>query len=156
MKRRHFMRAAAAGTLATAAFPTAGCLGGEFTGVIKKAIKFNNIKEPKLSVLDKFKLIKDLGYDGVELRTSHVGQKSEFIAARDKTGLPIHGLVNSDNPDLQTAIEFCAAVGGDGILITAPYDKKRPLMESWKERQDIVRAGLASAEKHRVKILVEN
>lgn len=156
MKRRQFIRATAAGTLATAAFPVAACHGGEFTGVIKKAIKFNNIDEPTLSVLDKFKLICDLGYDGIELRTSHANQKNEFIAARDKTGLPIHGLVNSASPDLQTAIEFCAAVGGDGILITAPYDKKRPLMESWKERQDIVRAGLASAEKHRVKILVEN
>ena len=29
-------------------------------------------------------------------------------------------------------------------------------MESWKERQDIIRKGLPAAEKHRVKILVEN
>lgn len=129
---------------------------GEFTGVIKKAIKFPDIDEPSLSIEDKFRLLKDIGFDGVELRYIHIGMEKEFIAARDKVGLPIHGVVNSSQPDLKPAIELCAAVGGEGILVTAPYDKTRPLMESWKERQDIIRAGLPHAEKHNVKILVEN
>ncbi len=124
--------------------------------MIRKAIKYSNVAEPKLSIEDKFKLVRDIGYDGIELRSSHADQEKEFIKARDKTGLPIHGLVNSSNPDISGAIEFCAAVGGDGVLITAPYDKKRPLMESWKERQAIIRKALPAAEKHRVKILVEN
>jgi hexulose-6-phosphate isomerase len=129
---------------------------GEFTGIIKKAIKFPDIDEPSLSIEDKFRLLKDLGFDGVELRYIHIGMEKEFIAARDKVDLPIHGVVNSSQPDLKSAIELCAAVGGEGILVTAPYDKKRPLTESWKERQDIIRAGLPAAEKHNVKILVEN
>ena len=154
MKRRAFIRTTAA-ALSAAALP-ASSRGGEFTGVIKKAIKYHNVAEPKLSILDRFKLVKDLGFDGIELRSSHANQKAEFIKARDKTGLPIHGLVNASNPDITAAIEFCAAVGGNGILVTAPYDKKRPLMDSWKERQDIIRKALPAAEKHRVKILVEN
>ncbi|MFV1994538.1 MAG: sugar phosphate isomerase/epimerase family protein [Verrucomicrobiales bacterium] len=155
MKRRRFIRTASA-VLAAAALPPALSRGGEFTGTIKKAIKFPNIDEPTLSIVDKFKLLKDLGFDGVELRGTHADQKSEFIAARDRTGLPIHGLVHGSDPDIAPAIEFCAAVGGNGILVTAPYDKKRPLMESWNERQDIIRAALPAAEKHQVKILVEN
>ncbi len=154
MKRRDFIQSTAALT-AAAVLPRVST-AGEFTGVIKKAIKYSNVAEPKLSVLDKFKLVKDIGYDGIELRSSHADQKAEFIKARDKTGLPIHGLVNSSNPDITAAVEFCAAVGGNGVLITAPYDKKRPLMESWKERQAIIRKALPAAEKHRVKILVEN
>lgn len=152
--RRTFLHTAAT-ALGVAGLPSFS-LAGEFTGVIKKAIKFPNVNEPKLSIEEKFKLVKDLGFDGVELRSSHVDQKAAFIKARDKTGLPIHGLVNAANPDLKGAIEFCAAVGGNAILVTAPYDKKRPLMESWKERQNIIRKGLPTAEKHRVKILVEN
>jgi hexulose-6-phosphate isomerase len=154
MKRRTFVQT----TLAAAAAATLPSIsrGGEFTGVIKKAMKFPNVAEPKLSIEDKFKLLKDLGFDGVELRTSHKDQKNEFIKARDKTGLPIHGLVNGSAPDLVGAIEFCSEVGGNGILITAPYDKKRPLMQSWTERQSLVRKALPTAEKHKVKILVEN
>ncbi len=154
MKRREFLQSAAALAAASVLPDVAGA--GEFTGVIRKAIKYSNVAEPKLSIEDKFKLVRDIGYDGIELRSSHADQEKEFIKARDKTGLPIHGLVNSSNPDISGAIEFCAAVGGDGVLITAPYDKKRPLMESWKERQAIIRKALPAAEKHRVKILVEN
>ena len=154
MKRREFLQSAAALTAASV-LPDAAS-AGEFTGVIRKAIKYSNVAEPKLSIEDKFKLVKDIGFDGIELRTTHADQKSEFIKALDKTGLPIHGLVNSSNPDITSAIEFCAAVGGNGVLITAPYDKKRPLMESWKERQAIIRKALPAAERHRVKILVEN
>ncbi len=154
MKRREFLQSAAALAAASVLPEVAGA--GEFTGVIRKAIKYSNVAEPKLSIEDKFRLVKDIGYDGIELRSTHADQEKEFIKARDKTGLPIHGLVNSSNPDISGAIEFCAAVGGDGVLITAPYDKKRPLMDSWKERQAIIRKALPAAEKHRVKILVEN
>ena len=152
--RRTFLHTTSA-ALGAAGIPSVAS-AGDFTGVIKKAIKFSNVKASELSIEDRFKLIKDIGFDGVELRSSHADQKAAFIKARDKTGLPIHGLVNAANPDIRGAIEFCAAVGGNAILVTAPYDKKRPLMESWKERQNIIRKGLPAAEKHRVKILVEN
>jgi len=154
MKRREFLTSSAA--LAAASVLPSSSSAGEFTGVIKKAIKYSNVAEPKLSIEDKFKLVKDIGYDGIELRSSHADQAKEFIKARDKTGLPIHGLVNASNRDITAAVEFCSVVGGNGVLITAPYDKKRPLMESWKERQAIIRKALPAAEKHRVKILVEN
>ena len=155
MKRRTFVKSLGAAAAAAAALPVPAP-AGEFTGIIHKAIKYHNVAEPKLSIEDKFRLVKDIGFDGIELRSNLVGQQREFIKAREKTGLPIHGLVNSSDPNIPRAIEFCAAVGGNAILVTAPYNKKRPLMESWKERQDIIRKGLPSAEKHGVKILVEN
>ncbi|MBG87603.1 MAG: xylose isomerase [Verrucomicrobiales bacterium] len=156
MKRRSFLKTVAAAS-AGAALPHTS-QAGEFTGVIKKAVKFQNVVEPKLSIMDKFKLVKDLGFDGTELRynADYVKDKRQFINASNKTGLPIHGLIISSNTDIPGAIEFCSEVGGNGILVTAPYDKKKPLMESWRGRQEIFRKGLPAAEKHRVKILVEN
>ena len=59
MKRRAFIQTAAA-ALTSAALPSLSH-GGEFTGVIRKAIKYTNVAEPKLSIEDKFKLVKELG-----------------------------------------------------------------------------------------------
>jgi hexulose-6-phosphate isomerase len=154
MKRRSFIKTVAAASAVTALPSTS--TAGEFTGVIKKAVKFQNVNEPKLSILDKFKLLQDLGFDGTELRSSYADQKNEYIRATEKTGLPIHGLVNSSGPDIAGAIDFCSAVGGSAILVTAPYDKKKPFMDSWRGRMEIIRKGLPAAEKHGVKILVEN
>ena len=61
---------------------------------IYKSLKFGMIKE-KLSILDKFKLVQDLGYDGVELDSPGGQNKKECLEASQKTGLPIHGVVDS-------------------------------------------------------------
>ncbi len=161
MNRRKFFKNSSFGLLATtvpsAALSVAtSSTGGEFTGVIRKAIKFRDVNEPDLSIEDRFKLVKDLGFDGTELRTDDKENAKDFIKASEKTGLPVHGIVNSSNPDLAGAVEFAASVGGNSVLYVARYDRKRPLMESWKETQDIIRKGLPAAEKHEVKILVEN
>lgn len=161
MNRRSFFKNSSVGLLAASA-PLLPAISpthseaGEFTGIIKKAIKFRDVKEPDLSIEDRFKLVKDLGFDGTELRTDDKENGKEFIKASEKSGLPVHGIVNSSNPDLTGAVEFAASVGGSSVLYVARYDRKRPLMESWNETQDIIRKGLPAAEKHEVKILVEN
>ena len=47
------------------------------------------------TVLDKFKLLKDLGFDGVELDNPGGPPAKEVLDARDKTGLEVPGLVDS-------------------------------------------------------------
>ena len=159
MKRRDFVNktlpllAAGTGTLPST-IPTARA--GELKGIVKKAVKFRDVAEPDLSIEDRFKLVKDLGFDGTELRTEDREDGDAFRKAIDKSGLPVHGIVNSSKPDLTTAVEFAASVGGSSVLYVARYDRKRPLMDSWKETQEIVRKGLPAAEKHQVKILIEN
>ena len=155
MNRRSLIQAAA-GVAASSWLKPSASSAGELSGKIRKAIKYPNIKEPALSITDKFRLVQDTGFDGVELRYTHMKEEKAFNAAREATGLPIHGLVNSANTDIRGALEFCAAVGGEGILITAPYDRTQPLMHSWKERQDLVRDAVETAERLKVKILVEN
>lgn len=158
MNRRQFIQNS---TLAAAAIGSSSSLlpsaqGGEFTGTIKKAVKYSMVKEPKLSHLDKFKMLKDVGFDGTELRGTDAPRLKEFSKAIEVSGLPVHGVVNGGNPDIAGAIEFSKALGGNTVLVVAVYDKKKPYMESWKGTQDIIRKALPVAEKHQVKILVEN
>lgn len=58
--------------------------------LIKKSLKYGMVTE-KLSVLDKFKLLKDLGFDGVELDSPNDIDPKEILDARDKTGLELPG-----------------------------------------------------------------
>ena len=60
----------------------------------KTSLKWSMIEED-LSILDKFKLLADLGFDGVELDSPNDLNQAEILAARDATGLAIPGVVNS-------------------------------------------------------------
>jgi hexulose-6-phosphate isomerase len=157
MERRNFFRNSAlyAGT-ALAAARQLSFGQGEFSGVIKKGVKFSMVNEPSLSIADRFKMLKDLGFHGTELRISDRDRQAEFQKAAQQSGFRVHGIVNSTNPDLETAIKFSADLGGDSVLYVARYDKSRPLMESWTNAREVILRGLPAAEKHGVKILVEN
>lgn len=62
--------------------------------MVKKSLKWGMVKED-LSILDKFKLLKDIGFDGVELDSPNDLPMKEILDARDKTGLELPGTVNS-------------------------------------------------------------
>lgn len=148
-----FTTAAIAGSASSLPFPSRS---GEMTGILRKGVKFSMVKEPDLSILDRFKLLKEVGFDGTELRTENRTDYRVYREAVDKSGLPVHGIVNSDKPDLETAVKFSSDLGGDSVLYVARYDRKKPLMESWNETIAVIRKGLPAAEKYQVKILVEN
>ena len=61
----------------------------------KISLKWGMIEEPSLSILEKFQLLRDLGYDGVELDSPSDLPLDEVLNARDRTGLEIPGLVNA-------------------------------------------------------------
>lgn len=157
MSRREFAAVSAKTLAASAALSTfpGSARAGEFTGKIRKAVKFHMVTE-KLSVLDKFKMLKDLGFDGTELRTKDKADRREVVKAIEKTGLPVHGVVNSSDPDITSAIELAKYYGGNSVLVVARYDRKKPFWESWKSTQATIRKALPAAEKHGVHVLVEN
>lgn len=128
---------------------------GEFTGKIMKAVKYHMVTED-LSIRDKFKLLRDLGYDGVEPRTKDKFDRSEMLRSSEATGLPVHGVVNSDNPDIKSAIELAKYFGGTSVLVVVPTDPKGSYLKNYRERQDIIRRAIPDAEKHGIKILIEN
>ncbi len=61
----------------------------------KISLKWSMIEEDKLSILEKFQLLRDVGFDGVELDSPNDLPSREVLDARDKTGVAIPGLVNS-------------------------------------------------------------
>src|SRR5512139_1510101 len=104
-----------------------------------KSVKWGMINEP-LSVLDKFKLLQDLGFDGAELDSPGGVNKTEAFEASQKTGLPIHGVVDSTHwqvrlsdpkpevrekglQDLLTAIRESHQCGGSAVLLVPGHGK---------------------------------
>jgi L-ribulose-5-phosphate 3-epimerase len=161
--RRQFLVLSGAAAMSAAA---AGVLNqpnqaqaGEFTGKIRKAVKYHMIQET-LSAEDKLKMLKDLGYDGVEPRTmlkpDQAAEVKELARASEKVGLPIHGVVNSSNPDIISAIDQAAYYGANSVLHVVRYQRDIPYLQNYRETQDIIRKAIAHAEKKQVSILLEN
>ena len=146
---------------------------GENRGRIFKSIKFQMLQE-KLSIEEKFKLLLDLGYDGVELNSPNGENKEEALAASVKVGLPIHGVVDTvhwriklSSADaaerkkgldaLLKAIEETYAVHGSAVLLVPGVvggDVTQD--ECWHRSIAEIRKALPSAAKHGVHILIEN
>lgn len=132
---------------------------GDFTGRIRKAVKYHMVQE-NLSAEDKLKMLKDLGYDGVEpramLKPEQASEVKELAQASEKVGLPIHGVVNSNNPDIIGAIDQAVRYGADSVLHVVRYQQDIPYLQNYRETQDIIRKAIDHAEKKRVSILLEN
>ncbi len=154
LDRRNFLCATAAvavGVSAGASLSDAG----EFTGKIKKAVKYHMVTG-NLSIRNKFQLLKELGFDGVELRTRDKFDRAEALRASESTELPIHGVINSDDPDIKSAIELSKYFGGTSVLVVVPTDPVGSYLANYKQRQEIIRRAIPDAEKHGIKILIEN
>jgi len=142
-------------------------------GLHKKSLKWGMIKED-LSILDKFKLIKDLGFHGVELDFPNNLDEKEILKARDKTGIEIPGTVNSlhwklpiSSPDASvrnectesmiTALEKTKLYGGSTVLLVpGVVNEEIRYDEAWERSTAEINKMLPAAEKHGVKIAIEN
>ncbi len=96
MHRRHFLKSAATAAL------VAPQLWGQSTPpprrALKKGLMYNSFRGPtadKLSVREKFALLRAAGFDGVEVRGSM--DQAEVLAARDATGLAIPSVTVATN-----------------------------------------------------------
>lgn len=161
MQRRTFLRqSAAAATAGTLLATPSASPAGEFTGKIRKAVKYHMINEGDLSPADKLRLLKDLGFDGVEARTQLKPGGEEAIrqlaAAREKVDLPVHGVVNSSNPDLVGAIDQAKMLGANSVLHVVRYNKSIDYLQNYRETQEIIRRALDHAARRDVMILIEN
>jgi len=139
----------------------------------KKAVKFDMVRVEG-TILEKFQLLKRLGYDGVEISAPNNLDTAEVVAARDATNLPIHGVVDSvhwnrplsDNDPavraqglegLQAALRAAKAYGATTVLLVPAVVKKDvSYQDAYQRSQDEIRRALPLAAELGIKIALEN
>jgi len=163
-----FVAATAADVATAAAAPTQGKLQ------LYKAVKWGMI-EGAPTVLDHFKICKELGYDGMELISPADFSADEVRKASDATGLPVHGLVDMkhwdvrlSSPDakvreegvaiLRQAILDCHAFGGFSVLLVPGRVNGADETHDhvWSRSIEGIRQVLPLASKLGVQVLIEN
>src|SRR5262245_14481161 len=130
-------------------------------------IKINGTPEEKLN------LVKKLGFEGVEVDSPSAFNKAEVKAASEKTGIKIHGVIDSvhwrdtlSDPDeagrakgltaLRGAIEDAAYFGSDTVLLVPGVVKDSVTYEQCYERsQAEIKKVLPLAEERKIKICIE-
>jgi L-ribulose-5-phosphate 3-epimerase len=155
--RRTFFSLAAAASLASQS--TKGLPAGEFTGKIRKSLKWGMVTQAKgLSLLEAFTKLRECGYEGLEPNLGQVpaADVEEWISASKQSGLIIDGTVGGRPENLQPGIELTQRLGGDSLLVVVRYDTKSPLTPQWNRARDQLREAAAAAEQSGVQLLVEN
>ncbi|MDC0279143.1 sugar phosphate isomerase/epimerase [bacterium] len=156
MHRRQYLQTMATAGVANA-ITLAAASGQSGQGErIKRAVKFHMVKED-LSILDKFKLLSDLGFDGTEIHVTAKVDRREVNEAIEKTGVVVHGFLNSDKPDLVHAIDSAKYYGATSVLVVAGrVNAANPYDQVYQQQQDRLRAAVPHAEKQNINLLIEN
>jgi hexulose-6-phosphate isomerase len=137
----------------------------------KKAFMLGGVA--KGPVLPAFQLLKEAGFEGVELISPNQLDQAEVLAARDKTGLVIHGVSGGrhwqdplSDPDpkvverglaaIEQEFRDCKAYGGTTVLLVpAVVSKKVSYRDAYKRSQEHIRKLIPLAEQAGIKIAIE-
>jgi hexulose-6-phosphate isomerase len=189
MSRREFVAAScsAAAALGSACFhrygepalamaaprPNSEPAGGRAARSYRKAVKFGMIDHAG-SLADKFQLLRELGFDGVEIDSPSSIDLDEALRARDAARIEIHGVVCSvhwrdtlsdASPEiralgragLETAIRDAARLGGSTVLLVPGVVQKGvSYQDAYERSQAEIRKVLPLAAELNIKIAFEN
>ncbi len=140
---------------------------------LKKSLGFGMIKED-LPLADKFKLVKDLGFDGVELNSPTDMNKNEILEAKAKSGIELPSVVNKDHwskpltdPDPEVRQQCILSVaqslqevkdfGGDTVLVVpGVVNEKVSYEQAYNTALNSVRELIPYAEETGMQIALEN
>src|SRR5262245_33063027 len=131
LTRREFVAASAAAGVAGTGLLAAEDKPSEKK--FKKAVKIGMVRAGE-TLLDKFKLLKELGFDGVELDVPSRVTVEEAKRCIGETGVAVPGVVDSvhwnqrlSDPSeeirgkgleaLRSALSFCKEIGGTSVLL---------------------------------------
>jgi L-ribulose-5-phosphate 3-epimerase len=140
---------------------------------IHKAVLFSMLP-PRLSILDRFQLARDTGFEQIECGTTdEQSQAEEMLAASKKTGVRIHSVMNRDHwrfplsardPDavaksiacLKTSMRNAHLWGADTVLLVpAVVNAETSYSDAWTRSQTQIRQMIPMAEELKVIIAVE-
>ncbi len=139
---------------------------------IFKSLKLGMFSED-IPIVEKFRILKDVGFDGVELDAPGGQDKAECLAASAQTGLPIEGVVNDkhwqirmSSPEEATrdeavghmleAIRQCWLVRGDSVLLVPGHGQDGTEAEIADRAEAAIRQCLPLAGFLGVRIAIEN
>jgi hexulose-6-phosphate isomerase len=140
---------------------------------LKKAIHLGMIAGD-MSVMDKFKLAKDMGFQGLEVNGPNDPAKADILKARDATGVEIADVMDSvhwsdtlsdPKPEvrarglegLKSALREAKEYGCQTVLLVpGVVNKNVSYQEAWERSQIEIRKAIPLAEELGVKIDIEN
>ena len=162
LSRREVLKLPAAVAAAGALVAAAPARYRTLKGRVLKAVKFHMVRE-ELSIGDKFKLVKDLGFDGIEVHKRDMANPAEFHEASHRAKLPIHGILNSSDLDLRGAVDLARNVGATSVLVVAgqvnaetPYDQNYTRTRAWIAGAAYFARGSREKNLNQIDLLVEN
>ncbi len=173
MNRREFTKGAVVASAALASSPAWSLNNMMMAGSrrLKKGIMWGSIRTGR-SAAEKFQHAKRAGFEGIEVM-SHL-DRNEVLQARDETGLEILGVCNArhwrvplSDPDpavreegmeaLWVAIDDAKIYGTDTVLLVPGIVNEKVSYDAcWQRTIDGIKKLLPMAEKHQVRIAVEN
>jgi hexulose-6-phosphate isomerase len=140
---------------------------------LKKSLKFDMVKE-NLSILEKFKLLKDVGFDGTEIECPNDFSADEILEAKQKSGLEIPGVIcgatwqsqlSHSDPAVRAkgaslvkrALNDCKLYGGTTVLvIPGVVNKETSYQQAYETSIKEIRKLTDEAERTGVRIALEN
>lgn len=140
---------------------------------LKKAVMIGMVK-PGKTLLEKFEILKQCGFDGVELDSPSEQKPEEVLEAMKATGIVVHGLVDSvhwslplshKSPQvrdkaraaLETALRDGQRYGCTSILLVpAIVDAATAYDDAWSRSLEEIKKVLPLAAECKVKIGIEN
>jgi L-ribulose-5-phosphate 3-epimerase len=173
MDRRRFLTIAGAGAFAAAA-STVFAQAPVKKRSLKKAVNLGMVKIGGGSVLDKFRMIKEAGFHGVELNRPDATPMDELQKAKAETGLEIAGIICTthwgkplSHPDekvreqgfkgLELALKDAGELGCTRVLLVpGVVNKEVRYDDCWKRSQELVKRAIPIAEAAKCKIAIEN
>jgi hexulose-6-phosphate isomerase len=176
MPRRSFLRSSGLGLAAALSTGARLAPAGQETSSerpIRKAIKIG-MAPRDLPLVDRFRLIKACGFDGVDMDSPNDLPLDEVLRAQEESGLIIHGCVCSthwssplSDPDpevraktvagMTTAMEDCKAYGGTTVLLVpAVVNENISYADAYERSQAEIRTLLPKAAELGITIAFEN
>ncbi|HNV01935.1 MAG TPA: sugar phosphate isomerase/epimerase family protein [Vicinamibacterales bacterium] len=174
--RRGFLEMTAAASVLAALRPAAAsAAAAQAGGGLKKALYVSMLPR-ELSYLDKFKLAREVGFEGIEIGTiAEPAVAAEIKEAAEKTGLTIHGVMNADHwryplssadPEvvsksvagMETSLRNARLWGADTVLLVpAVVNAETSYKDAWTRSQKVIRERiLPLAQELKVVVGMEN